>query len=125
MAGRGHQERECPLRRPGPPRSADAANRRVVFIDGAMSLVGRAVPGPTLKDVKRRLLAAQKHVLQNGLTGVHDAGISKLVAEAYRELDREGQLVVRVYGMASPPGGRRGRALVSRPPQSSSRWISV
>ncbi len=89
-----------------------------VFIDGAMSLVGRAVPGPTLTDVKRRLLAAQKHVLQNGLTGVHDAGISKLVAEAYRELDREGQLVVRVYGMASPPGGGEV-ALVSRPPQKS------
>ena len=35
-----------------------------VFIDGAMSLVGRAVPAPTLNDVKRRLLAAQKIVLQ-------------------------------------------------------------
>ena len=34
-----------------------------VFIDGAMSLVGRAVPSPTLADVKRRLLAAQKTVL--------------------------------------------------------------
>ena len=90
-----------------------------VFIDGAMSLVGRAVPGPTLQDVKRRLLSAQKHVLQSGLTGVHDAGISTLVAQAYRELDREGQLVVRVYGMASPPGGGEV-AFVSRPPQKSS-----
>ena len=89
-----------------------------VFVDGAMSLVGRAVPGATLQDVKRRLLAAQKHVLQNGLTGVHDAGISKLVEQAYRELDRESQLVVRIYGMASPPAGGEV-ALVTKPPQKS------
>jgi predicted amidohydrolase YtcJ len=89
-----------------------------VFIDGAMSLVARTVPGPTLNDVKRRLLAAQKHVLQNGLTGVHDAGISKLVEQAYRELDREGQLVVRVYGMAAPPAGGEV-AFVKRPPRKS------
>ena len=89
-----------------------------VFVDGAMSLVGRAVPGPALKDVKRRLLAAQKHTLQNGLTGVHDAGISTLVEEAYRELDREGQLVIRIYAMASPPAGGE-IAFVSRRPRKS------
>ena len=74
--------------------------------------------------MKRRLLAAQKHVLQNGLTGVHDAGISTLVDQAYRELDREGQLVVRIYGMASPPAGRRGRV---REPAAAkvSRRVSV
>jgi len=88
-----------------------------VFIDGAMSLVGRVVPAPTMPDVKRRLLAAQKLVLQHGLTGVHDAGISKRVADAYRELDRDGQLVVRVYGMASAPEGGEV-AFVSRPPQT-------
>jgi predicted amidohydrolase YtcJ len=89
-----------------------------VFIDGAMSLVGRAVPGPTLNDIKRRLLAAQNLVLQNGLTGVHDAGISAQVAQAYRELDREGKLVVRIYGMASPPTGAQVE-FVSRAPQNS------
>jgi len=89
-----------------------------VFVDGAMSLIGRAVPAPTREDLKRRLLAAQKLVLQNGLTSVHDAGISRLTADLYRELDRDGQLVVRVYGMASVP--RAGDvAFVSRRPQES------
>ena len=83
-----------------------------------MSLVAQAVPGPTLNDIKRRLLAAQKLVLQSGLTGVHDAGISDRVAQAYRELDREGRLVVRIYGMALPPAGGEV-AFVSRPPQNS------
>jgi predicted amidohydrolase YtcJ len=89
-----------------------------VFVDGAMSLVGRAVPGLAKVDVKRRLLAAQKHVLESGLTGVHDAGLSRLAIEAFRELDREGKLVVRVYGMASLPSGGEV-AFVSKPPQSS------
>jgi predicted amidohydrolase YtcJ len=88
-----------------------------VFIDGAMSLVGRAVPVPTLNDVKRRLLKAQRTALRNGLTGVHDAGIGKLVAEAYRELDRQGELAVRIYGMASPPAGGEV-AFASQRPQS-------
>ena len=35
-----------------------------VFIDGAMGLVGRAVPGLTRLDVRRRLLAAQDLALQ-------------------------------------------------------------
>ena len=89
-----------------------------VFIDGAMGLVSRAVPSPSKDDLKRRLLAAQESVLKDGLTSVHDAGISRLVAETYRELDREGKLLVRIYGMASPPGGGEA-AFVSRPPQAS------
>ncbi len=63
-------------------------------------------------------------MLKEGLTGVHDAGISRLVAESYRELDREGKLRVRIYGMASPPGGGEV-AFVSRPPQASPVGISI
>jgi predicted amidohydrolase YtcJ len=89
-----------------------------VFIDGAMGLVGRAVPAPGKDEVRRRLLAAQKLVLQAGLTGVHDAGISSRTAAVYRQLDRDGQLLVRVYGIASPPDGGEVE-FVSRPPQAS------
>jgi predicted amidohydrolase YtcJ len=89
-----------------------------VFIDGAMGLVGRVVPSPGKNDIKRRLLVAQRLVLEQGLTSVHDAGISRGVAEAYRELDREGKLVVRIYGMASLPSGGEV-AFVSRRPATS------
>jgi predicted amidohydrolase YtcJ len=88
-----------------------------VFIDGAMGLVGRAVPGPTKLDVRRRLLAAQYQALRSGLTGVHDAGISRRTADVYRDLDREGLLKIRIYAMASPPEGGEA-AFVSRRPES-------
>ncbi len=74
-----------------------------VFIDGAMNIVGRAIPSPGKAELSRRILEAQKLILQAGLTGVHDAGVSALEAEAYRDLDRAGKLKLRVYGMASLP----------------------
>jgi predicted amidohydrolase YtcJ len=88
-----------------------------VFIDGAMGLVGRAVPGLTRLDVRRRLLAAQDLALRAGLTGVHDAGISRRTADVYRDLDREGRLKIRIYAMASPPSGGEVE-FVSKLPQA-------
>lgn len=89
-----------------------------VFVDGAMGLVWKVVPDSKREDIKRRILAAQEKILAEGLTGVHDAGISRVEAEIYRELDHSGQLKLRVYGMASPPSGREVE-FVSRPPAKS------
>jgi predicted amidohydrolase YtcJ len=86
-----------------------------VFIDGAMGLVGRAVPAATREDLTRQILAAQSACLKVGLTGIHDAGLSPLEIEAYRQLDREGKLRLRIYGMASPPSGKEVE-FVSQPP---------
>jgi predicted amidohydrolase YtcJ len=90
-----------------------------VFVDGAMSLVAKAIPAATKEDTKRKLLTAQKLVLQNGLTSVHDAGISRSVTEVYQQLDRDGQLVVRVYAMASIPADGEATVLARRPPESA------
>jgi predicted amidohydrolase YtcJ len=74
-----------------------------VFVDGAKGLVSRHIPAATRADFARQILAGQELVLKAGLTGVHDAGVSALEAEAYRDLDRAGRLKLRVYGMASVP----------------------
>jgi predicted amidohydrolase YtcJ len=95
-------------------RSADGEPTGV-FIDGAKSLVERAIPAPTKAAIARRILHAQELIVQAGLTSVHDAGVSRLEAEAYRELDRSGRLKMRVYGMATPPTGGEV-AFVSHPP---------
>lgn len=94
----------------------DAAGRPTgVLIDGAMGLVGKHVPPASRTDLRRQILAAQDVLLKAGLTGVHDAGISKDTAEVYRALDREQALKLRVYGMASPPDGSEV-AFVKTPP---------
>ncbi len=86
-----------------------------VFIDGAMGLVGRVVTPTDADAVARHILAAQRIALEAGLTAVHDAGVSAAEADVYRRLDAKGELKLRVYGMASPPGGGEV-AFVSRPP---------
>jgi len=86
-----------------------------IFIDGAMNLIDRAIPGPSAADLDRRILAAQTIVLKAGLTGIHDASVSRTGADAYRRLDRDGKLKLRVHAMASPPAGGEVE-FVSRPP---------
>ncbi|HEU5117374.1 MAG TPA: amidohydrolase, partial [Isosphaeraceae bacterium] len=76
-----------------------------VFIDGAMALVGKAVPAPSDRDIEHRILEAQRLCLEAGLTGVHDAGLDRKDVAAFRRLDRAGKLRLRVYGMAIPPEG--------------------
>lgn len=92
-----------------------AGNPTGVFIDGAMDLVSRAIPHPTRAEITRRVLEARKVVLRNGLTGVHDAGLSPLEIDVYRDLDHSGKLTLRVHGMATLPEGREV-AFVSKPP---------
>lgn len=91
-----------------------------VFIDGAKGHVQQAIPRASKADFVRQILAAQEMILRAGLTGVHDAGFSRLEEAAYRELDHAGKLKLRVYGMASPPSGGEVN-FVSHPPIAARR----
>jgi len=86
-----------------------------VFVDGAMGLIMRAIPSSSKEEIERQILAAQDVVLNAGLTGVHDAGLSRLEIEAFRDLDRAGRLKLRVYGMAFLSEGD-GTDLVKKSP---------
>ena len=93
----------------------DASGRPTgVLIDGAMELVARVIPKSTQADAARHILAGQALALKGGLTGIHDAGVSRLDESAYRDLDHHGRLKLRVHGMAIP--GADPVAYVSRAP---------
>lgn len=82
----------------------DASGRPTgVFIDAAMDLITRVIPKPSRADLERHLLAGQAVALEAGLTGVHDAGVDRPEEAAYRAIDADGRLKLRVYGMARPP----------------------
>ncbi|MEZ4449330.1 MAG: amidohydrolase [Nannocystaceae bacterium] len=70
-----------------------------VLVDAAMELM--PTPAPTDDDLRRRLLAAQEHVLARGLTGVHEMGLGPDEDRALRALAAEGALRLRVHGYAS------------------------
>jgi predicted amidohydrolase YtcJ len=75
-----------------------------VFIDKAMSLVEAQVPKADKAEVRANVNAAIEALLAEGLTGVHDAGISVMEAEVYMALADDGELAMRIYAMTAGTG---------------------
>ena len=70
------------------------------FYDNAMDLVYRAFPDSTLPEIKDMIRAAARSLNSFGVTSCHsdDYGMPwKLVNQAYKELEMDGELTVRVY----------------------------
>ena len=78
-------------------------NPNGIFIDAAKSLIERVVPAPTVQQMARSLLEAQRHAFHFGVTGVHDMGfVGSRAAEssadlfrAYQSLQKNGELKIR------------------------------
>ena len=66
--------------------------------DGAMDLVGRHVPPPTLQEMTEALRAGQSYMHALGLTAWQDAIVEPADEAAYRELGASGELTARVVG---------------------------
>ncbi len=75
-----------------------------IFKDAAQTLISRVIPPPTKARMVRVLDAAQKHAARHGVTSVQDMGLlgsqalacSADLLRAYQELDKGGELKVRV-----------------------------
>jgi len=75
-----------------------------VLIDRAMALVGEHVPQIDKDDIQSALSAAVRALLAEGVTGVHDAGISLMNAEVYLSMADDNQLDLRIYAMIGGAG---------------------
>jgi len=71
-----------------------------VFVDGATSLVEAVVPHPSPELTERAYRAAFAEAVRQGLTGVHDAGVSLDDLRALRKLADAGELPLRIAAMA-------------------------
>jgi len=72
-----------------------------VLIDNAMDVVFETVGEPSVEQLELDIVTALNAVAATGITGVHDAGISAREAQAYRNLQAQGRLPIRVYAMLS------------------------
>lgn len=76
-----------------------------VLVDAAMDLV--PVPPATREEIRRRILAAQEHLIARGITGAHDMGLDRDRDAVYRELaastDPDARLAIRITGYADQP----------------------
>ena len=79
-----------------------------IFLESAQSLVGAAIPEPSLGDAVAAMEAAQQEASAMGLTGVHDLDGSRAL-RAWQVLRGRGQLELRVY--KSVPGSLLDEAI--------------
>ncbi|HXJ38829.1 MAG TPA: amidohydrolase, partial [Bryobacteraceae bacterium] len=80
----------------------DSAGRPAgVLVDTAQSLVRRKIPAPTADQITRHITRALEECARLGLTSVHDAGVGSGEIDAYRQLQSQGKMPVRVYAMVS------------------------
>jgi predicted amidohydrolase YtcJ len=75
-----------------------------VLIDRASYLVDRVIPKPTPAARREALGRALANIASNGLTGVHDAGISVADWDLYKDFADNGYLSTRIYAMISAAG---------------------
>ncbi len=73
-----------------------------VLVDNAMNLVNKVLLHPSKTDMKKALLDAQRNCLAVGLTTVDDAGLEKEVVDLMDQLQKDGELKMRVYAMLTP-----------------------
>lgn len=75
-----------------------------VFIDNAMNLVEAHVPKPDKRDIRAAVMLAIDALLAEGMTSVHDAGISKEDVEVYLSMADNDELAMRIYAMIGGAG---------------------
>jgi len=73
-----------------------------VLIDNAMDLISKVLLRPTRLEIRKALLDAQQKCLAMGLTTLDDAGLSKEVVDLIDQIQKSGELKMRIYAMLTP-----------------------
>lgn len=77
----------------------ELGNPTGIFNERAMSLIARHIPENNQETDRQALELAIKACWRNGITGFHDAGVSRENIELYKAFRDEGKLGVRLYVM--------------------------
>jgi len=70
-----------------------------ILLNRAQELVESHVPAMSLEQTKKAIELAAQECVRNGLTSVHEARVSPVMIQAYRELLREDRLPLRIFAM--------------------------
>ncbi|WOH37735.1 amidohydrolase [Thalassotalea fonticola] len=70
-----------------------------VLVDNAMSLIYAKIPALTPAQTQAALKLAMKSLAQVGLTSVHDAGIDSKNVEAFKQLSKNDEMIIRINAM--------------------------
>ncbi len=108
---------------PGGQYDRDGSGQPTGMLREAMKIVDRCIPAPDLEQRKEAALAAQSLALKSGLTGVHTCE-SLNEWHAFRELEKEGKLKLRVHHLLQSDDLEQAEAIGLRPGRGSDRlWV--
>jgi predicted amidohydrolase YtcJ len=75
-----------------------------VFVDAAQSLIESQLPERSQQEQRQAFELALEKMRENGLTGVHDAGVSADAWQLYKAFADSDKLTTRIYGMIAGAG---------------------
>jgi predicted amidohydrolase YtcJ len=96
-----------------------------VLIDNAESLMLKHLPKTSEALLTAQLNAAGKHLLSEGITSVHDAGIDVAVYDYYKKRVAEHSLPVRIYPMIAATSVDLRQLLETGHVQDQFDWLSI
>jgi len=77
----------------------EQGNPTGILVDNAIDLVARKMPSLSMKHQLSLLKISLAAIASEGITSVHDAGISSFTVDAFKKLAQNDELPVRVYAM--------------------------
>ena len=96
-----------------------------VLIDNAMGLLEKHIPATGSKQLSAQLDAAGEHLLANGVTAMHDAGIPHSVYDFYLRRAVESTLPVRIYAMISATDSQLTTMLDNGPIRDADDYLFI
>lgn len=96
-----------------------------ILIDNAMQLINNKRPLATERERQQQLDAAFQHLLQRGLTGVHDAGVGQFMIDELSRRAQAGTLPLRVYAMLDGSSPELPRWLKAGPIQDHRHMLAI
>src|SRR5215471_7518769 len=88
-----------------------------ILLNQAEQLVEKHVPPLSLEQTEKAIELAARECVRNGLTSVHDARVSPLMLQAFRELIRQGRMPVRLYAILDGADSALVHAWLARGPE--------
>jgi predicted amidohydrolase YtcJ len=96
-----------------------------ILVDNAIDLLYKHLPKIAEATLTAQLNAAGGHLLSEGITSVHDAGIDKAVYDYYKKRVVEHSLPVRIYPMIAATSPVLKQLLEAGHVQDQYDWLSI
>ena len=94
-----------------------------ILVDNAVDLVSAKIPAPSTEDYNHMLLAAQENCFAQGITTVADCGLMYNDVDKIDNLQKSGELTMRMYVMLSDDPANFSRFLPRGPYKTDRLYV--